>query len=78
MSDKEDSNQDKEKENILVKGWNDFVSNMTKGYNNFQKNIEESTKKNTELWSQNQEKINKFFESANFIYDYSGNLVRGQ
>ncbi|HUW90901.1 MAG TPA: hypothetical protein VMV43_10370 [Candidatus Nanopelagicaceae bacterium] len=64
MSDKEVSEQNKEKENIIVKGWNEFVSNITKGYNNFQKSIEESSKKNTELWNQNQEKINKFFEGA--------------
>lgn len=69
MSDKEKSKQNKVKENIVVKGWNEFVSNITKGYNNFQKSIEESTKKNTELWNQNQVKINKFFESAKENWD---------
>jgi len=69
MSDKEDSEQNKVKENIVVKGWNDFVSNITEGYNNFQKGIEETTKKNTELWNQNQDKINKFFEGAKENWD---------
>ena len=69
MSDKEDSEQNKIKENIVVKGWNDFVSNITEGYNNFQKSIEDSTKKNTELWNQNQGKITKFFESAKENWD---------
>ena len=64
MSDKENSEQNKVKENIVVKGWNEFVSNITEGYNKFQISIEESTKKNTDLWNQNQEKINKFFEGA--------------
>ena len=71
MSDKEVSEQNKVKENIIVKGWNEFVSNITVGYNNFQKSIEESTKKNTELWNQNQEKINKFFEGAKESWDAS-------
>jgi len=69
MSDKEDSEQNKVKENIIVKGWNDFVSNITDGYNKFQKGIEESTKKNTELWNQNQDKINNFFEGAKENWD---------
>jgi hypothetical protein len=69
MSDKEGSEQNKEKENIVVKGWNEFVSNITKGYNNFQKSIEESTKKNTDLWNLNQEKINTFFEGAKENWD---------
>ena len=69
MSDKEDSEQKKVKENLVVKGWNDFISNVTKGYNNFQKGIEESTKKNTELWDQNQEKITTFFKSAKENWD---------
>ena len=69
MSDKEVSEQRKVKENIVVKGWNEFVSNITEGYNNFQKSIEESTKKNTELWNQNQEKISKFFEGAKENWD---------
>lgn len=69
MADKEVSERNKIKENLVIKGWNDFVSNITKGYNNFQKSIEDSTKKNTELWNQNQEKINNFFESARENWD---------
>ncbi|MBY9021318.1 MAG: hypothetical protein KGD67_09680 [Candidatus Lokiarchaeota archaeon] len=69
MADREVSERNKIKENLVIKGWNDFVSNITKGYNNFQKSIEDSTKKNTELWNQNQEKINNFFESARENWD---------
>ncbi|MHA1350081.1 MAG: hypothetical protein ACTSPZ_04490 [Promethearchaeota archaeon] len=69
MSDKENSEQNKVKESIVVKGWNEFVSNITEGYNNFQKSIEESAKKNTELWNQNKEKINTFFVSAKENWD---------
>jgi len=69
MSDKEVSKQKKVKENIMVKGWNEFASNLTEGYNKFQKSIEESTKKNTDLWNQNQEKISNFFEGAKENWD---------
>ena len=69
MSEKEDSEQNKVKENIVVKGWNEFVSNITDGYNKFQKSIEESTKKNTELWNQSQGDINLFFEGVKENWD---------
>jgi hypothetical protein len=64
MSEKEESVQNKVKDNLLLKGWNDFVSNITEGYIKIQKSVEESTKKNKDLWGQNQEKINQFFKDA--------------
>ena len=69
MSEKEETEQSEPKENLLLKAWNDFVSNITVGYNKFQKSVEESTKKNKELWNQNQEKINQFFNSAKENWD---------
>jgi hypothetical protein len=69
MSEKEETEKRKSNENILLKGWNDFVSNLTVGYNNFQKSVEDNTKKNKELWDQNQEKINQFFKSTKEIWD---------
>ena len=71
MSEKEETEQREPKENLLLKGWNDFVSNITVGYNKFQKSVEEKTKKNRELWNQNQEKINQFFKSAKENWDFT-------
>ncbi len=64
MSEKEENRLNKTKENLLLKGWNDFISNITKGYNKFQNQVEESAKKNKELWNQNHEKINQFLKGA--------------
>jgi hypothetical protein len=69
MSEKEETEQNKAKENLLLKGWNDFVFNITEGYSKFQKRVEENTKKNKELWNQNQEKINQFFKGAKENWD---------
>ena len=60
MTEKEENDQHKVKENLLLKGWIDFVSQITEGYNKFQKSVEENAKKNKELWSQNQEKFNQY------------------
>lgn len=64
MSEKEETNKEGTKEKLFLKGWNDFVSNVTKGYYKLQNSVEESTKKNKELWNQNQEKINHFFKGT--------------
>ena len=69
MSEKEENKQNKAKENLLLKGWNDFVSHITEGYTKFQKSVEENAKKNKELWNQNQEKINQFFKGARENWD---------
>ena len=64
LSEKEETKQSNVKNNVVLKSWNDFVSNITEGYNKFQKSVEETTKKNKNLWNQNQEKINQFFKGA--------------
>ena len=66
---KENIEETKPIENLLFKGWNDFVSSITEGYNKFQKSIEEITSENTESWNQNQEKINKFLKDAKENWD---------
>ena len=53
MSEKEENEQNKAKKNLILKGWNDFVSHITEGYSKFQKSVEENAKKNKELWNQN-------------------------
>ena len=69
MSEKEEIEQSKPKENLLLKDWNDFVSNITVGYTKFQKSVEENTKKNKELWNQNSEKIDQFLKGAKENWD---------
>lgn len=69
MSEKEETKQNKASENVLLKGWKDFVSNITVGYNEFQKSVEENAKKNKDLWNQNQEKINQFFKGTKENWD---------
>ena len=65
----EKSNLEKPKENIFQKGWNDFVSTVTKGFNNFQKVFIEQSKTHDELWDENKEKISKFFSDAKSNWD---------
>jgi len=69
MSEKEENEQQEVKENLLLKGWNDFVSRTTEGYNKFQKSVEENAKKNKDLWNQNQDKFTQFFKSAKENWD---------
>jgi hypothetical protein len=64
-----DSEKKKLKENILQKGWNDFVTGISVGFNKFQKSVEEQTKKNMELWNANREKINTFFSDNKQIWE---------
>jgi len=65
------ASSDKEnlKENILLKGWNDFVSSISEGFKKFQKTIENQSKENLELWNENREKINSFFSNTKEIWE---------
>jgi len=61
----EGSEDKKTKENLLtkgLKGWNNFVSGLKDGFENFQKSLEEQQKKNKEEWDKNKEKTSKFFK----------------
>ena len=72
MSEKEKEvniEETKPKENLILKGWKDFVSSITEGYNKFQKSIEEINTNNTEPQNQNQEKINKFLKDTKENWD---------
>ena len=50
------------KENIILKGWNDFIKNVSDGINKLQEVVEKNIKGNEELWQENQGKFFKFFE----------------
>jgi hypothetical protein len=45
----------------FLKGWENFIEGVKDGFNDFKASLENQSKKNKELWEQNQEKINKFF-----------------
>ncbi len=45
----------------FLKGWENFIEGVKSGFNDFKASLENQSKKNKELWEENQEKINKFF-----------------
>jgi hypothetical protein len=57
---KEKTDSNDKKENILEKGWNEFVSGMRENYANFQQSLEQQAKRNKEAWEDNQGKFNEF------------------
>ena len=60
----ENNNSKKEKENQLAKGWNDFASTLKNGFQNFQKGLEEQSKKNVENWEKSKDKVKNFFKKT--------------
>ena len=64
-----DLEKGKQKENILQKGWNDVVLSISEGFKKFQTSVEEQSKKNLELWNENREKINSFFNNTKEIWE---------
>ncbi|MFW9951473.1 MAG: hypothetical protein ACFFKA_15260, partial [Candidatus Thorarchaeota archaeon] len=58
----EDTIEKSAKKNVLLKGWNEFIKNITDGFNTLQKAVESNVKGNDELWKQNKDKFFKFFE----------------
>ena len=66
------SNENSEKkENIfnIKKGWNDFVSTIQNGFQNFQKDLEEQSKKNVENWEEAKGKVGNFFKKMKDNWD---------
>jgi len=55
------NNSEKKKEKPFLKGWNDFVSGIKDGFDNFQKTLEDQTKNSLENWEKNQKKVDSFF-----------------
>jgi len=55
------NNSEKQKENPFLKGWNDFVSGIKNGFDNFQKTLESQTQMNVEDWDKSKNKVNNFF-----------------
>lgn len=63
----ESTSQEKQTEkiskNVFLNAWNGLISELNDGFNEFKKTIENSTKKNAEAWTPNQEKMNEFFQN---------------
>ena len=58
-------NSDKEKENIFGK----FFSGLKNGFDQFQKGLEEQSKKNVENWEEAQGKVGNFFKKLGDNWD---------
>lgn len=56
-------------EKPFQKGWNSFVNGIKSGFDQFQKSIEDQSKKNKEGWKENKVKFNKFFKDAEQDWD---------
>ena len=64
------SNENNEKkENIISKGWNDFVSGLQNGFGKFQQGLEEQSKKNVENWDEAKDKVGNFFTKMKTNWD---------
>ncbi len=56
-------------ENLLTKGWNDFVGGLKNNFETFQKSLENQTQKNIEEWEKNKEKADRFFNDVRQTWD---------
>jgi hypothetical protein len=61
--------QEKKKESPLLKGWKDFMAEITEGYRKFQNFYEEQAKKNQDAWNKNKDKIIQFFGDSKKNWD---------
>jgi nitrate/nitrite-specific signal transduction histidine kinase len=59
----EKNSEKKGEENPFLKGWNDFVSGIKGGFENFQKTLEDQSKKAVEDWEKSGDNVNKFFNN---------------
>ena len=51
-----DSEKEKQDQNLLLKGWKNFISGAKDGFNNFKSSLEKQAKKNEEFLEENKEK----------------------
>lgn len=65
----DNSDNKKLNEKPFQKGWQNFIDGMKDGFEKFKTSLEEETKKNTEIWEQNKEKVNKFFAGVKQDWD---------
>lgn len=64
-----ESDKEEIQEKPFQKGWKSFVDGIRDGFENFQKSLEQQSKKNKEIWEENKEKVNKFFKGVKQDWD---------
>lgn len=77
------SNEKKKQENPFLKGWNDFVSGIKDGFENFQKTLESQTQKNVEDLEGSENNVDNFFNKMgenfnNKIKKWTDNIQKMQ
>ncbi|MFW9973239.1 MAG: hypothetical protein ACFFDF_23850 [Candidatus Odinarchaeota archaeon] len=55
---------EKRTEEPFQKGWQNFIDSIKDGFDTFKSSLEDQSKKNRELWEENAEKVNKFFNGV--------------
>ena len=79
-----ENDPEREKESPFLKGWNDFVSGIKGGFDNFQKSLQDQSKKSAENWGEKgQDNINNFFNKIgenwnNQIKKWTGDMQKMQ
>lgn len=79
-----ENDPEREKENPFLKGWNDFVSGIKGGFENFQKSLQDQSKKSVENWGEKgQDNVNNFFNKIgenwnNQIKKWTGDMQKMQ
>ncbi|MEE9377925.1 MAG: hypothetical protein V3V33_07810 [Candidatus Lokiarchaeia archaeon] len=68
---KENNLKDSEKQdqNLIVKGWKSFIDGAKDGFDNFKASLEKQTKKGEEVWEENKEKVDGFFNKIKQDWD---------
>ncbi|MFW9989384.1 MAG: hypothetical protein ACFFC3_12075 [Candidatus Odinarchaeota archaeon] len=61
--------KEKQDQNLLSKGWKNFINGAKEGFNNFTSSLEKQAKKNEELWEENKEKVDGFFSKIKQDWD---------
>jgi len=65
----EDSEKEKTDENILLKGWKNFIDGAKEGFDKFKTSLEKQAKNNQEVWEENKEKVDGFFNKVKQDWD---------
>ena len=64
-----DSEKEKKDQNLLLKGWKNFIDGAKDGFDNFKASLEKQAKKSEELWEENKEKVDGFFNKIKRDWD---------
>ena len=64
-----DSEKEKQDQNLIVKGWKNFIDGAKDGFDNFKASLEKQTKKGEEVWEENKEKVDGFFNKIKQDWD---------